>query len=55
MSCSSKSLYDTLPYSRVIYLRDGGIVGEHRMQDYEADDLAKRRESLQNFLNEMGW
>ncbi len=41
--------------SRVIYLRDGGIVGEHRMQDYEADDLAKRRESLQNFLNEMGW
>jgi putative ABC transport system ATP-binding protein len=41
--------------SRVIYLRDGGIVGEHRMQDYETDDLAKRRESLQNFLNEMGW
>jgi putative ABC transport system ATP-binding protein len=41
--------------SRVIYLRDGGVVGEHRMQDYEADDLAKRRESLQNFLNEMGW
>ena len=41
--------------SRVIYLRDGGVVGEHRMQDYETDDLAKRRESLQNFLNEMGW
>ncbi len=41
--------------SRVIYLRDGGIVGEHRMPDYETDDKTKRRESLQNFLNEMGW
>ena len=41
--------------SRVIYLRDGDVVGEHRMQDYETDDLAKRRESLQDFLNEMGW
>ncbi len=41
--------------SRVIYLRDGGIVGEHRMPDYGTDDNSKRRESLQNFLNEMGW
>ena len=41
--------------TRVIYLRDGGIVGEHRMPDYENDDSGKRRESLQNFLNEMGW
>jgi len=41
--------------NRVIYLRDGGIVGEHRMPDYEGDDLRKRRESLQSFLNEMGW
>ncbi|MBR6477401.1 MAG: ABC transporter ATP-binding protein [Lachnospiraceae bacterium] len=41
--------------TRVLYLRDGGIVGEHRMPDYETDDLPKRRESLQNFLNEMGW
>ena len=41
--------------SRVIYLRDGDVVGEHRMQDYETDDLTKRRESLQDFLNEMGW
>ena len=41
--------------TRVIYLRDGGIVGEHRMPDYETDDLNKRRESLQGFLNEMGW
>ncbi len=41
--------------SRVIYLRDGGVVGEHKMQDYDTDDLSGRRESLQNFLNEMGW
>ncbi|MCR5251399.1 MAG: ABC transporter ATP-binding protein [Lachnospiraceae bacterium] len=41
--------------SRVIYLRDGGIVGEHRMPDYGSDDNGKRRESLQEFLNEMGW
>ncbi|MCR5702415.1 MAG: ABC transporter ATP-binding protein [Lachnospiraceae bacterium] len=41
--------------SRVIYLRDGGVVGEHRMPDYETDDVVRRRESLQNFLNEMGW
>ena len=41
--------------SRVIYLRDGGIVGEHRMPDYGTDDNLKRRESLQDFLNEMGW
>ncbi len=41
--------------TRVIYLRDGGIVGEHRMQDYETDDPNNRRASLQAFLNEMGW
>ena len=41
--------------TRVIYLRDGGIVGEHKMPYYETDDPGKRRESLQGFLNEMGW
>ena len=41
--------------SRVIFLRDGGIVGEHAMPPYGTDDLKKRRESLQGFLDEMGW
>lgn len=43
--------------TRVIYLRDGGIVGEHRMPDYKTDteNLKNRRESLQSFLSEMGW
>ena len=41
--------------SRVIFLRDGGIEGEHCMPPYGTDDLKKRRESLQGFLDEMGW
>jgi putative ABC transport system ATP-binding protein len=41
--------------SRVIYLRDGGIVGEHRMPDFGADDVKERRSGLQDFLDEMGW
>lgn len=41
--------------SRVIYLRDGGIVGEHRMPVYGTEENKQRRGSLQDFLNEMGW
>lgn len=41
--------------SRVIFLRDGGIEGEHCMPPYGTDDLKKRRENLQSFLDEMGW
>jgi putative ABC transport system ATP-binding protein len=41
--------------SRVIYLRDGGIVGEHRMPAYGTDDNKERRNGLQKFLDEMGW
>ncbi|MBR5362205.1 MAG: ABC transporter ATP-binding protein [Oscillospiraceae bacterium] len=41
--------------SRVIFLRDGGIEGEHSMPPYGKDDLKKRRENLQCFLDEMGW
>ncbi|MBQ3920462.1 MAG: ABC transporter ATP-binding protein [Oscillospiraceae bacterium] len=40
--------------TRVIYLRDGGIVGEYRMDRYTDDD-AKRRSGLTNFLERMGW
>jgi putative ABC transport system ATP-binding protein len=39
----------------VIYLRDGGIVGEHRMPYYGTEENKQRRGSLQDFLNEMGW
>ncbi|MBQ8979643.1 MAG: ABC transporter ATP-binding protein [Oscillospiraceae bacterium] len=41
--------------TRVIYLRDGGVVGEHRMARYGRDDLKERREKLTAFLDEMGW
>ena len=41
--------------TRVIYLRDGKVVGEHRMAKYGEDDLKERREKLTIFLDEMGW
>ncbi|MBR4224160.1 MAG: ABC transporter ATP-binding protein, partial [Oscillospiraceae bacterium] len=41
--------------TRVIYLRDGSVVGEHRMERYGTDDLKERRAKLTDFLDEMGW
>lgn len=41
--------------TRVIYLRDGSVVGEHRMPKYGEDDLKERRNRLTEFLDEMGW
>ena len=41
--------------SRVIFLRDGNIVGEHGMPPFGTDDAKQRRDQLQNFLDEMGW
>ena len=41
--------------NRVIYLRDGSVVGEYKMPLYGTDDVVARRDSLQAFLNEMGW
>jgi len=41
--------------TRVIYLRDGSIVGEHRMPKYGEDDIKERRNSLTEFLDKMGW
>ena len=41
--------------TRVLYLRDGGIVGDYRMPDYEEDDIRERRNKLTKFLEDMGW
>ena len=41
--------------TRVLYLRDGGIVGDHRMSPYGEEDEKERRASLTSFLEEMGW
>ena len=41
--------------TRVLYLRDGGIVGDHAMPPYGQDDEKERRNKLTAFLEEMGW
>ncbi len=40
--------------TRVIYLQDGGILGECRLGQYVTGDKA-RHEKLRSFLGEMGW
>ncbi|MBO4638009.1 MAG: ABC transporter ATP-binding protein [Clostridiales bacterium] len=41
--------------TRVLFLRDGNVVGEHKMAPYGSDDIRTRRAGLQDFLDEMGW
>ena len=41
--------------NRIIYLRDGAVIGEHNMPKYGTDDVKKRQDSLQSFLDKMGW
>ena len=48
-------LKTALRANRVLYLRDGGIVGDYRMPVYGEDDEKERRAKLTAFLEEMGW
>ena len=41
--------------TRVLYLRDGGIVGDYAMPRFDEDDPKERRVKLTAFLDEMGW
>ena len=41
--------------SRILYLRDGAVSGMMEFPPYEGDDKSKRMESLQKFLERMGW
>ena len=41
--------------TRVLYLRDGGVVGDYRMPPYGEDDVKERRAGLTEFLDKMGW
>ena len=41
--------------TRVLYLRDGGVVGDYRMPIYGEDDIKDRRNNLTSFLEDMGW
>jgi len=40
--------------NRILYFRDGGIVGECMLGEYESGDTA-RHTKLSNFLADMGW
>ena len=41
--------------NRIIYLQDGYISGELKLEKYSEIDLNIRREKVQGFLDEMGW
>lgn len=41
--------------NRVIFIRDGSVAGEYEMPLYGTDDIKKRRDGLQDFLDRMGW
>ena len=41
--------------TRVLYLRDGGVVGDYEMPVYGEDDVKERRAKLSEFLEKMGW
>ena len=41
--------------TRVLYLRDGGVVGDYKMPPFGEDDIKERRAGLSKFLEDMGW
>ncbi len=41
--------------NRIVYLRDGAIVGELNLPPYAQDEKTGRMEKLQAFLDRMGW
>lgn len=41
--------------NRIIYLRDGTICGDLKLEPYNAEDNQGRSEKLKAFLTEMGW
>ncbi|WP_440119947.1 ABC transporter ATP-binding protein [Paenibacillus sp. QZ-Y1] len=41
--------------NRILYLRDGIVVGELRLSSYDEDHGTERLEQVQSFLSELGW
>ena len=41
--------------NRILYLRDGAVDGELKLPPYEGDDKNRRMDTLQKFLERMGW
>lgn len=48
-------LKSALRGNRILYLRDGIICGDLRLEPYATDELTTRNEKLKAFLTEMGW
>lgn len=41
--------------NRLIYIKDGYIAGELRLETFDEKNIAIRREKVESFLTEMGW
>ena len=41
--------------NRILYLRDGKVEGELKLDKYKAGDDDKRKKDVKQFLNEQGW
>lgn len=41
--------------NRLIYIKDGYIAGELRLETFDEKNIATRREKVESFLTEMGW
>ncbi len=41
--------------NRVIFIRDGGVVGDLKLDRFDGQNVKDRRDKLSNFLEEMGW
>ena len=41
--------------NRILYLRDGTVVGTLNLTEYSTDTIEKRLAKVQGFLDEMGW
>lgn len=41
--------------NRIIYIKDGCISGEIRLDTFNQNNITARKEKLQGFLDEMGW
>lgn len=41
--------------NRILYLRDGSVCGELRLESYQPEAAKERQVTVQQFLSEMGW
>lgn len=41
--------------NRILYLRDGSVCGELRLESFTPEAAKERQVTVQQFLSEMGW